>query len=285
MLDWNELRFFLALCREGSFAAAARKLRVDETTVARRIARLEASLGARLLGRTPDGVSLTPAGESVRASSEEMERSAIEVERRAMGADRKLAGRVRITAPELLGIHFVLPALQKVRERHPDIVLELLPTLLRLDIARAEADLALRATRPSEPSDLVCRRIGKYAMAAYVKKGLPPDRVVTFSEAFRPRIRPIEERLPSAAVALRTTSSGAVLEAVRLGMGAGDAPCFLADADPDLERAFPEEEPEVLDLWLVAHASVSRTARVRAVARALTEAFGRSARSLEGRRR
>jgi DNA-binding transcriptional LysR family regulator len=282
MLAWDELRFFLALCREGSFAAAARRLRVDETTVARRVARLEATLGTRLLGRTPDGIALTPAGESVRTSSEEMERSAIDLERRAMGADRKLSGRVRITAPELLGIHFLIPALRQVRERHPGIVIELLPTIVRLDIARAEADVAIRVTRPDQP-DLVCRRLGRYGMASYLRRGGPRDAIVTYTEASRPRFQPIDEILPDAAVALRTSSSGGVLQAVRLGLGVGDVPCFLGDADPDLVRAFPETPPQLLDLWFVTHADVHRTARVRAVLRAVGEAVERGAALLEGR--
>jgi DNA-binding transcriptional LysR family regulator len=281
MLAWDELRFFLAVCREGSYAGAARRLRVDETTVGRRVSRLETSLGTRLFGRTPDGLALTPAGESVRASSEEMERSAIELERRAMGADRKLAGRVRITAPELLGIHFILPALSKLRERNPGIVIELLPTIARLDMARAEADVAIRTTRPAEP-DLVCRRAGRYGMAAYARKGTSPAALVTFSEAIRPRMRPIEERFPELPVALRSSSSSAVLQAVRLGIGVGDAPCFLADVDPALVRA-GTDEPELLDVWLVAHADVHRTARVRTVLRAIAEAFQKSAALLEGR--
>lgn len=282
MLDWDELRFFLAVCRSGSFAAAARELRVDQTTVARRVARLESTLGARLLGRTPDGLSLTTAGEPVRASAEEMERSALEMERRAMGSDRALAGRVRITVPELLGIHFVLPALKVVRQRHPGVVVELLPTMARLDLARAEADVAVRTVRPSE-AGLFCKRLGSYAMATYLRRGRPLEPLVVFTESSRPRMRSVDQRLPDAAVALRASSSSAVLEAVRLGLGAGDVPCFIGDADRSLVRAFPGEPPEQLELWLVTHGEVRRTARVRAVSRILEEAFSGSAAALQGR--
>jgi DNA-binding transcriptional LysR family regulator len=281
MLSWDELRFFLAVCRDGSFAAAARTLRVDETTVARRLARLETALGTRLLGRTPDGIALTSAGESVRAGSWEMERAAIGLERSAMGADRKLLGRVRIAAPELLGTHFVLPALVPLRERYPGIVIELLPGMARLDIARAEADIAIRAMKPAEP-ELICRRAGSLGMAVYVRKNRPLDSMVTFSEAFRPPFRSVEELLPQAKVALRSNSSSAVLQAVRLGMGAGDVPCFIGDADPDLVRAFPRSPPERMEIWLVAHADVHRTGRVRAVLKIISDAFKRSAALLEG---
>jgi DNA-binding transcriptional LysR family regulator len=288
MLPWDDLRCFLELCRAGTLAAAARRLRVDETTVGRRIAKLEAILGARLTTRTPDGLLLTAAGETVRASTEEMERAAFTVERRAVGADRKLSGRVRITAPEVLGTHFLLPGLMVVHDRHPDITIEIVTTMARLDVLRSEADVAVRVVRPSEP-ELVCRRLGQYAMAAYVRKPVrgtvrsEPSAVIVFNEGMRPPIRSIDERLPSARIALRTSSSSTMVEAVRLGWGAGDLPCFYADRQPDLLRAFAAEPPQLLDLWLVVHADVHRTARIRTVVRTLTDLFARSAAFLEGR--
>ena len=287
MLPWDDMRYFLEVCRTGTLAAAARRLRVDETTVGRRIAKLEMALGAKLTGRTPDGMNLTAAGEAVRAAAEEMERAALAMERRAMGADRRLSGRVRVTAPEILGSQFVLPALQTIHERHADLDFELLTTNVRLDMLRTEADVAIRVVRPDEPA-LVCRRLGQYAMAPYVRRRSQgaalarPTSVVLFTDAAQPPIRPITERLPSARVVLRASSSAAVLHAVRLGMGAGDLPCFHADADPALVRVFPEEPPQAMDLWLVVQADVHRTARVRVVMRELTQLFARSAPLLAG---
>jgi DNA-binding transcriptional LysR family regulator len=188
---------------------------------------------------------------------------------------------VRITAPELLGIYFVLPALRQVRERNPGIVIELLPTIARLDMARAEADVAVRTTRPAEP-DLVCRRAGRFGMAPYMRNGTPPTALVAFTDSMRPRMRSLEERFPDLPVALRSSSSSAVLQAVKMGIGIGDAPCFLADVDPALVRV-KDEPPELLEVWLVAHADVHRTARVRTVLRAIAEAFQKSAALLEGR--
>src|SRR5919201_798682 len=112
MPDWDGLRIFLALSRGRTLAAAARKLGVDETTVARRLARLEKEIGASLVERAHGGLALTAAGEAVRAAAEEMESAALTAERRVLGADRQLSGRVRVTAPEILGTYFVLPALK-----------------------------------------------------------------------------------------------------------------------------------------------------------------------------
>src|SRR5256885_16540199 len=109
MPDWDGLRIFLALSRARTLAAAARKLGIDETTVARRLARLEKEMGAPLIERAPGGLALTAAGEAVRAAAEEMESAALVGERQALGADRELSGRLRATAPEILGRHFVPP--------------------------------------------------------------------------------------------------------------------------------------------------------------------------------
>jgi DNA-binding transcriptional LysR family regulator len=279
MPDWDGLRIFLALSRSRTLAGTARKLGIDETTVARRLARLEKEMGAQLTERGRGGVVLTAAGQGARAAAEEMERAVLAAERRAAGADRTLSGRVRVTAPEILGAHFVLPALQAVRARHPAIALELVSTIARLDVTRREADVAVRTIRPTEPS-LVARKVARMAMAPYLRRGRKRAAAVAavgYLEGVRLPLRNVEDRLPERGVALRTNSIATVLEAVRLGFGAGDLPCFLGDAAPDLERAFAGEKPEAIDVWIVVHADVQRTARVRAVVDELVSSFRASA--------
>ncbi len=275
MPDWDGLRIFLALCRARTLAAAARKLGIDETTVARRLARLEREMGAPLVERGPGGLALSAAGEAVRAAAEEMESAALAAERRALGADRQLSGRVRVTAPEILGRYFVLPALRAVHRRHPGIALELISTIARLDVTRREADVAIRTVRPTEPA-LVARKLARMAVAPYVRRGRmrpAPLAAVSYTDGVRLPLRNVEDRLPNSPVALRTNSITTVLEAVRLGLGAGDLPCFLGDATPDLEPAFPGEKPDSLDVWLIVHADVQRTSRVRAVVDELVRVF------------
>jgi len=274
MPDWDGLRIFLALTRARSLAAAARKLGVDETTVARRLARLERELNTELRERRRGGLALTSAGEAVRAAAEEMESAALAAERRALGADRRLSGRVRVTAPEILGRYFVLPALQAVHERHPGIAIEMITTIARLDVSRREADVAIRSVRPTEPA-LVARKLARMAVAPYVRRGRKrpaPLAVVSYADGVRLPLRNIEDRVPGG-VALRTNSIVTVLEAVRLGWGAGDLPCFVGDAAPGLMRAFPDEKPEWLDIWLVVHTEVQRTSRVRALVDELVRVF------------
>ena len=272
MLDWDDLRFFLELCRAGSRAKAARRLRVDETTVARRLDRLERELGAPLVERAPGRLVLTDAGALVRASAEQMEEPALAVERRPV--DPQLSGRVRVAAPELLGQHVVLRALLAVRARHPRIALELVTGLQRLDVRRHEADIAVRTVRPGEPS-LVARRVARLAIATYVRRGerrsaLPS--VLAYVDGVKLPIRAVEERR-SLAVALRTNAMPLMLEAVRLGWGCADLPCFVAEAAGGLQRAFPDEPAQLLDVWLVVHEQSQRTPRIRAVLDELARAF------------
>ena len=275
MPDWDGLRIFLALGRARTLAAAARTLGIDETTVARRLARLEREMGASLLERAPGGLSLTAAGEAVRAAAEEMESAALAAERRALGADTQLSGRVRVTAPEILGRYFVLPALRAVHQRHPGIAIELISTIARLDVTRREADVAIRTVRPTEPA-LIARKVARMALAPYVRRGRKqPARLaaVSYADGVRLPTRNVEDRIQGGRVALRTNSIATVLEAVRLGWGAGDLPCFVGDATPELERAFPGEKPDLLDVWLIVHADVQRTARVRVLVDELARVF------------
>jgi len=275
MPDWDGLRIFLALSRARTLAAAARKLGVDETTVARRLARLERQMGTSLFERAAGVLVLTAAGEGVRSAVEQMEAAALAAERRALGADRHLSGRVRVTAPEILGRYFVLPALHAVHARHPGIAIELISTIVRLDVTRREADVAIRTVRPTEPA-LVARKLARMAVAPYVRRSRSKRSqlaAVGYADGIRLPLRNVEDRLPEGRVALRTNSIATVLEAVSLGWGAGDLPCFVGDATSGLLRAFPSEKPDWLDVWLIVHADVQRTSRVRVVVDELARAF------------
>jgi DNA-binding transcriptional LysR family regulator len=281
MPDWDDLRIFLACARARTMAAAGRRLGIDETTVSRRVARLSREMGAPLLERSASGLALTPAGEAVRDAAEQMEGAALSAGRRASGADLQLSGRVRVTAPEMLGARFVLPAMLAVRARHPAISFELISTIARLDVTRREADVAIRTVRPEDPG-LVARKLARMAMAPYVrKKRRGPLRAIAYVEGIHLPLRALEDRLPQGDIALRTNSIATVLEAVRLGWGGGDLPCFVADELRDLERAFPGEKPEIIDVWLVVHRDLQRAARVRALMDELVRAFRASAAVLE----
>jgi len=283
MADWDAVRFFLELARAKTLARAGRKLRVDYTTVGRRVSAFERELGAKLFERTPDGFVLTDAGESIRAAAEQMEQSAVAVEQRALGADRRFSGTVRVAAAESAGHSVVLPAMRALHLRHPEIRLHLQTGLARLDIARREADLALRFN-PPESGDLRIRRLTSigfalYASEDYLARHRPPAAgagfaghdAVLFEEGFRgaPAFASLTHSLRDARAAVRANSMLSLVEAVANGLGVGALTCCLGDADPRLRRVFPNLPAQRVDLWLVVHADVQRTGRIRALIAAL----------------
>src|SRR6201986_1648048 len=167
--QWDDVRFFLAVARAGSLSGAARALGVGHVTVGRRIALLEKQIGVTLLNRTPDGFVTTSAGDAFLRQCAAMESAAMDLERIVAGSDALLAGSVRVTTTEGLAYQLVAPAIAALRETHPQLRIDLLVGARSLDIARREADLAVRFARP-QASDLVCRKLGEIAFALYASK-------------------------------------------------------------------------------------------------------------------
>jgi DNA-binding transcriptional LysR family regulator len=297
-MEWSDVRFFLEVSRAGSLGSAARKLKVDQTTVARRLKALEDALATTLFERTPEGVALTAAGEAIREAGAQMEEAAMAVERRATGADGRAAGTVRLTTTDLLGARVVVPAVERLREEHPGIDVEMLTGPQLLDIGRREADVAIRLGRPGS-SQLVGRKLGTLGYGAYgsvtylaahpagaPEEGLAGHSVVAYDESIRPaadmRIAGVQVR--GARLAFRTNSPLVLLSAISAGWGVGEVACYLGDEHPGIARAWPDLAPYQVDIWLLTHPDLHRTARVRAVMDALLEAFHEHAAALRGER-
>ena len=178
MLDWNDLRYFLAIARGGTLARASRDLGINATTVGRRLVALEEEVQARLFDRTPDGYVLTPSGRDLLPRAERMEGEAIALDRDVIGADQRPSGAVRLTATEMLATRFIMPHMPRFHATHPEITLELECTTRVVSLARREADIALRLARPRE-DNVVGRRLASvplslYAAPSYVaERGLP----------------------------------------------------------------------------------------------------------------
>jgi DNA-binding transcriptional LysR family regulator len=262
MLDWGDLRFFLELSRMGTLVAAAKKLKVDNTTVGRRLTALERDLGAKLFTRTPDGLALTTAGEAMRTASEEIEQAVLRGEQQVVGADKSLGGLVRIAATEMLGEVVILPAARTLPDQ---IRIDLVVGTARVDVARREADVALRYVR-AEGADLMARRVGTVAFATYGSKSyLANKRAVNDVITYDAGIRTWRPDHPDGRVVLRTNSTRMLLQAVKEGIGIATLPCCIADGE--LERVSTNVEQD--GIWLVVHRDVQRTARVRAVISAI----------------
>ena len=291
---WDDVRFFLAVARAGSLSAAARALRVGHVTVGRRITLLEQRLGVTLLNRTPDGFATTSAGEAILRQCTAMETAALDLERIAAGRDMLTTGLVRVTTTEAIAYQLVAPVIAALRRTHPELQVDLIVGVRSLDIARSDADLAVRLARPSA-SDLVCRRLGNvgfslYASKRYLAKSGTPKRgqglggfdLISFTgapAAMSPFF--MGESLDGARIALRCDNPLIQLKAAADGAGIAELACFLGDSSPELVRVWPNEAPVRRTAWLILHQHLRRSARVRTVSAAITEAFSRQRKTLE----
>jgi DNA-binding transcriptional LysR family regulator len=292
--QWDDVRFFLAVARTGSLSGAARVLGAGHVTVGRRITALEKRLGVTLLNRTPDGFTATSAGEAILRQCVAMENAALDVERIAAGRDTLVKGAVRVTTTEALAYQVVARAIAALRRTHSELQVDLVAGVRSLDIARRDADLAVRFARPSA-SDLVCRRLGEvgfslYASQRYLARAALPKRggglagydLITFTgapAATSPFF--MDESLESAHIALRCDNPLIQLKAAVIGLGITELACFLGDASPDLVRVWPHEAPARRAAWLVVHQDMRRSARIRAVSAAIGDEFRRQRRILE----
>ena len=292
--QWDDIRFFLAVSRAGSLSAAARTLGVGHVTVGRRIALLEKQLGVTLLNRNPDGFVTTSAGEAILRQCAAMENAASDLERIVAGHDALLTGTVRVTATEALAYQLVAPAIAVLRETHPELRVDLIIGVRTLDIARREADLAVRFARP-QASDLICRKLGDVAFSLYASKrylaskgvpkqgqGLADYDLITFTgapAAMSPFF--MGEQLDGARIALRCDSPFVQLRSAASHGGIAEAVCFLGDVAPDLVRVWPDRAPARRPVWLITHQDMRRAARIKAVSNAIAEAFRRERRTLE----
>jgi DNA-binding transcriptional LysR family regulator len=280
MIDWDDLRYFLAVHRHGSLAKAGAALKTNPTTVGRRLTALEERMDARLFERTPGGFVATPAGLDLLPHAEHIEREVLAVERGLAGADRRLSGTVRVTATEMIATRFIAPELSAFHQTYPEITLELACTNRSVDLERREADVALRLARP-EQGNLVIRklshvRLGLYASRDYLDtRGTPaaPDTeldghdVLLFasSRAFEIENTWMEARLGSATVALRSDSVSSIYSAVMGGLGVALLPRVVADREPLLVRIPTADEPEPRVIWQMVHRDLQKTPRIRAV--------------------
>lgn len=264
-MNWDDLRYLVAVQEHGSFSAAARALRVDQVTVGRRIAELQRSVGVPLVERTPAGTTLTAVGVRVAATARHMGDLADGIRRAAASAIDEVAGTVTITAPPTIVAHVLAPRVAELRRAHPHLQVVLSGSARTADLARMEADVAVRLQRPAGAA-LSARKVGALAYAVYAaRKANAPFELLTYDEtlAATPEMAWVREVLPDVPVALRTSSIDALLAAARAGAGMAVLPCFLAETDRALVRVADLPRPPARELWLVTHEEVRRSRRVR----------------------
>lgn len=290
MMDWDDARIFLAVYRSRTLREAAAVLKVDQATVGRRLTALEKALGAKLFLKTSAGFVATPIGEDALRAAENMERAAGEFERRTCGADDRLEGDVRVTTTDSLAADFVVPALQRLRTRHPEIRVILTTSIQVLNLTRRDADLAVRTVRPENP-DLICRKlaqwdVGLYAARDYLlARGAPEpghafdghDLLVYQSSVTKNQGASLcGEPMGKGRVVAELNSSLMLANSVRAGLGIGELPVYMAREDESLVRIWPDRKRATpYEVWLVTHTDLNHAARVRAVNDAISDSFER----------
>lgn len=285
MLDWDDLRFFLALARHGTLSAAAKVLHVSQSTVGRRLTSLEATLAVRLLNRTPDGYVPTLAGIDVREKAERLEAEALALERDVSGRDARLRGLVRVTCAETMAAHILAPSFARLHAMHPDVMIELIPNSRELSLSMREADVSVRLRQP-EQHDLVLRRIGGiafglYATAEYLRDHGPMDfddgcsghRLITQLDDTQEMTQSawLTEMASRATVVLQTSSHEAAVLAAANGGGLACLARFRADAEARLIRLPVPVEPPSADILLLVHKDNRDTPRIRVVLTHITD--------------
>jgi DNA-binding transcriptional LysR family regulator len=291
-LAWDDLLYVLSVGRAGSLSGAARALRVNHSTVFRRIGAIEEQMGVRLFDRRRDGYVPTAAGEAVVALAEEMDQQVVALERKLSGEDLRPSGTVRVTTTDTL-ISTVTPLCGKFRRAYPEICIELATGNEFLNLSRRDADVALRPSK-HPPENLHGRRIASIAFAVYgSRRYLAAAGGTDLSRAHEWIALDdtlshlavhawIRQNVPPEWISFRASSFIAVLEAARAGMGLGILPCYLADPVAELQRASAPMPELATDFWLLVHEDLRRTARVRAFTDFVYAEFARLRPRLEG---
>jgi len=288
-LDWEDVRYFVALARSGTLSATARRLRVNHATVARRVASLEALLGRPLFDRRANGYVLTAEGKAVLDEARSMDEAALSVLYR-LDAGTELSGMVRLAVGRVLAERFLIERLASFHQRYPAIDLELIGGSRIVSLARREADIALRYGSPKD-SELVGRRVarigfGLYASPAYrgkLEAGEAPA-FISFDQEndFIAEAGWLARHFGDRRFSFRTISQTTQAAAARAGYGVALLPRYVAAGDPGLVRVSLGGRLPERDVWLLVRRDLKNVPRVKAVADHLAEVFRQGRRLLAG---
>jgi DNA-binding transcriptional LysR family regulator len=275
--NWDELRTFVEVARDGSLSAAARRLGLTQPTVGRHIDALEAALGLTLFARSPRGLTPTPAALALEPHVEAMAAAAAALARTASGEAAADRGAVRVTASEIIGSEVLPPILAAFHAAHPGIAVELALSNRTADLARRDADVAVRMVRPTQ-SGLVARRIGSSRIGLYAHRdylarfGEPRSHTDLANHCFIGFDRDnssfraagdFARKLTREFFGFRCDNDLAQLAALRAGVGIGGCQENIARRTPELVAVLPNAFHYVLEVWLVMHEDLKATRRVR----------------------
>jgi len=284
-ISWELYRSFLGVLKEGSLSGAARALDIAQPTVGRHIAALEKSLGLALFTRSQSGLMPTEAAQSLRGFAESMQSTAASLERAAASQGAGVRGTVRLTCSDVIGVEVLPPIVTALRDRYPDLKVELVLTNRVQDLLRSEADIAVRMVRPRQEL-LVARRIGQikvglYAHQRYLDRHGTPGSIVDLAahsligfDQTTEFIRNASKALTGwrrEAFAMRTDNDLAQLALIRSGAGIGVCQTAIARRDQAIVRVLPRQVSLSLETWITMHEDLRDSPRCRVTFEALVE--------------
>ncbi|MDZ4840728.1 MAG: LysR family transcriptional regulator [Hyphomicrobium aestuarii] len=287
MFNWNDLTFFLELARQARLMSAARRLKVDHTTVSRRISDLEKDLAVKLFERKPDGFVLTDDGHRLFVIAERMETLSISIAETVGSAPAQLAGRVRLATMEGIAAYYLADKLVAFNAIHPNIVVELVTERHLINLTKREADISISFVPPIGPRLAVRKasvfNLGLYASETYLsRRGMPSDRTqlpehdfvdyVTDLVAIS-KVHWLLDVLEPEHVVFRSTSMAVQQNAIASGRGIGLLPLFSAKKDPRLVPVLQDTIVVERELYISVHEDIQFMGRVRALTRFLFALF------------
>jgi DNA-binding transcriptional LysR family regulator len=279
MYDWNDLRYFLAVARHGSTLAAAKALKTSQSTVHRRLVELQKKIGRDLVQRHSTGYRLTEFGQQLLPYAERVEHAVLALDQQRATVERGEVGVIRLTCPEPIMYRLTRSALfDRFHERYPALRIEFVMSDKYLDLAKGDADVALRSG-DTDDEVLVGRKVADsiwavYASPKYLEQHGRPERLADLarhamvgldeSMADHRAAKWLREAVPGAEIVARTNSVLGLVSAAKSGIGLAPLPTALGDAEPELERVLGPI-PELARSWrLLTHPDLRQTPRVAA---------------------
>lgn len=296
MIDWDDLRFILAVDRQGSAMAAAQALGVNASTVQRRITRFEDRHGVRLFERRQSGFKSTPECVALVQAAADIEDRVTAISREILGRDFRLEGRLKVTTTDTFMNAQMAGHLASFSMLHPQIRLELTLTNNRLDLSRQDADIAIRPSN-NPPENLVGQRVARFVSGLYGNSDhaarlgpgtsldvLKREPWIGLGEALgnSPLGQWLNRNLDDAQMAIRVDTFSAVCASIEAGMGIGMLPCLVGDANANLHRLAPPVRETGIDLWVLTHPEIRSAAKVRAFMDFITTAMRRQQDRFDG---
>ena len=294
MLNWDDLRFVLAVADAGSLAGAARALRVTLSTALRRLDQIEAGIGTRLFERHRQGYAATDAGELLLREARAFAPRVEQVERQLQGRDLRLKGTVRLTTAFATVSYLLAPALAEFAQAHAGISVDVSESSALLDLSRREADVALRFSR-EPPDHWVGRQLGVVQYRVYARRGapgLPPGRIgldallamspwIEFGGSDNRCSRWMRSHLGPQQVRFRVETFASMVALLRCGGGIGVLPAYVAAGEPELVAVSDDIAELANPAWLLSHPDLRRTARIQAFVRFVGDAVAQRLREAE----